>query len=156
MTFDDPFDRYRRDAGVRASDAEREAAADALRRHHSDGRLTDDEFEQRVGHCYQARTVGELDRLLLDLPRSDRGMTPRGSGFSIAAAGRGLPLPMLVVGGLVALWVVGSILGALFSPFGGVGGPGHFHHYGPPLFVPILIAFFVWRWIRRRSGSLMR
>ena len=156
MTFDDPFDRYRSDT-LRASDAEREQAADALRRHHTDGRLTDDEFEQRVSHCYQARTVGELDRLLADLPRGDRDMLRRGPGSPLAGPGRGLPLPVLVLGGLVALWVVGSVLGALFSPYGGYGGgPGHFHHFGgPPLFVPLLIAFVAWRWIaRRRSGGV--
>jgi hypothetical protein len=153
MTFDDPFDRYRRDAGLRASDAEREAAADALRRHHADGRITDDEFEQRVSHAYQARTVGELDRLLVDLPSADRGMMPRPSASSLMA-GRRPSLPMLIVGGLVALWAIGAELGALFSPFGGFG-PYH-HHYGPPLFVPLLIAFFVWRWTRRRRGSVRR
>jgi hypothetical protein len=152
MTFDDPFDRYRRDPGLRAGDAERDAAADALRRHHSEGRLTDDEFEQRVSRCYQARTVGELDGLMLDLPRGDRDLSRRGSGSGLA--GRGLPLPMLVGCGLVALWAVGSILGALFSPFGGFG--TYHHHYGPPLFVPLLIAFFLWRWTRRRRGSVMR
>jgi hypothetical protein len=159
MTFDDPFDRYRRDGGLRASDAEREQTADALRRHHSDGRLTDDEFEQRVGHCYQARTVGELDRLLVDLPSGDRDLLRHGVGGGrvlLAGAGRGLPLPALILGGVVALWVVGSILGALLTPFGGVGGWGH-HHPGPPLFVPLLIAFFLWRWVaRRRRASTKR
>jgi hypothetical protein len=156
MTFDDPFDRYRRDGGLRASDAEREQAADALRRHHSDGRLTDEEFEQRVGHCYQARTVGELDRLLVDLPRGDRDLLRHGPGFGLAGAGRRLPLPALILGGVVALWVVGAMLGALVHPWGGFGGHGY-GHPGPPLFVPLLIAFVVWRWIaRRRRTSTMR
>jgi hypothetical protein len=156
MTFDDPFDRYRRDGGLRASDAERDQAADALRRHHSDGRLTDDEFEQRIGHCYQARTVGELDHLLVDLPRGDHDLLRRGPGFGLAGAGHRLPLPALILGGVVALWVVGAILGALLHPLGGFGGHGY-GHPGPPLFVPLLIAFVVWRWVaRRRRTSTMR
>ena len=156
MTFDDPFDRYRRDAGVRASDAEREAAADALRRHHSEGRLTDDEFEQRLGHCYQARTVGELDRLMIDLPRGDRDLLRPGRGFALHASGRRPSLPVLILGGLIALWAIGAVFGVLLHPLGGYGGWGH-HHPGPPLFVPLLIAFAAWRWLRRRrEGSMMR
>ena len=43
---------------LRASDAERERSADALRRHHADGRLTTDEFEERTGRAYAATTLG--------------------------------------------------------------------------------------------------
>ncbi len=57
-------------SGVRASDAERERAADALRRHHADGRLTTDELEERTERAYAATTLGELDRLFNDLPRA--------------------------------------------------------------------------------------
>jgi DUF1707 SHOCT-like domain len=55
--------------GTRASDAERDDAADTLRRHHADGRLSTDEFEERTGRAYAATTLGELDRLFVDLPR---------------------------------------------------------------------------------------
>lgn len=46
---------------LRASDAERSATADVLRRHHAEGRLDTDEFEERVERCYAAKTRGELD-----------------------------------------------------------------------------------------------
>jgi hypothetical protein len=55
--------------GTRASDAERERAAEALRRHHADGRLSTDELEERVGRAYAATTLGDLDGLFADLPR---------------------------------------------------------------------------------------
>jgi hypothetical protein len=55
--------------GTRASDAERDRAADALRRHHADGRLSTDELEERIGRAYAATTLGDLDRLFADLPR---------------------------------------------------------------------------------------
>jgi DUF1707 SHOCT-like domain len=55
--------------GTRASDAERDRAADALRRHHADGRLSTDELEERTGRAYAATTLGELDQLFADLPR---------------------------------------------------------------------------------------
>jgi Domain of unknown function (DUF1707) len=55
-------------SGLRASDAERERAAETLRRHHADGRLTTDEFEERTERAYAATTLGDLDRLFTDLP----------------------------------------------------------------------------------------
>lgn len=63
---------YRRDPDLRASDAEREATADQLRRHHTDGRIDSEEFQERIDRCYSAKTVGELDQLVDDLPRERR------------------------------------------------------------------------------------
>jgi hypothetical protein len=51
-----------------ASDADREAAADRLRRAAGEGRLQPDELEQRVAAVYRARTVGDLAALTGDLP----------------------------------------------------------------------------------------
>jgi hypothetical protein len=64
-------------AGLRASDAERERAADTLRRHHTDGRLTTEELEERTERAYAATTRGELDQLFGDLPRSRPGDGPQ-------------------------------------------------------------------------------
>src|SRR3954452_6789236 len=55
--------------GLRASDAERERVAEALRRHHLDGRLDTEELQERLERAYAARTTGELAPLLADLPR---------------------------------------------------------------------------------------
>jgi hypothetical protein len=55
-------------AGVRASDAERERVADRLRENAGDGRITPDELAERLDVVYSARTVGELDTVLHDLP----------------------------------------------------------------------------------------
>ena len=52
----------------RASDAEREAAADRLRTAAAEGRLDPDELDERVGQVYAARTRGELSTLTDDLP----------------------------------------------------------------------------------------
>jgi hypothetical protein len=51
-----------------ASDGDREAAADRLRRAAGEGRLQPDELEQRVAEAYRARTVGDLAALTADLP----------------------------------------------------------------------------------------
>jgi hypothetical protein len=70
------------DGELRASDAERSATADLLRRHHAEGRLDTAELEERIGRCYVAKTRGELDALTADLPgphrrRRRQGRRPR-------------------------------------------------------------------------------
>src|SRR3954463_15766524 len=62
---------------LRASDADRERVAEALRRHHVDGRLDTDELQERLGRCYAARTTVELAPLLADLPGDERPGGPR-------------------------------------------------------------------------------
>jgi uncharacterized protein YecT (DUF1311 family) len=56
------------DAPLRASDAEREQAADALRDHYAAGRLSAEEFDQRLDAAYKATTVAEPAQLRADLP----------------------------------------------------------------------------------------
>ncbi|GAA3387405.1 DUF1707 domain-containing protein [Cryptosporangium minutisporangium] len=53
---------------VRASDGDRQRVADLLRQHTTDGRLTIEEYDQRVDAAYAARTVADLRPLLADLP----------------------------------------------------------------------------------------
>lgn len=53
---------------MRASDAERERVADALREHYAAGRLDSDELSERLDGAYAARTVADLARLSADLP----------------------------------------------------------------------------------------
>jgi hypothetical protein len=61
----------------RASHADRDAALERLRGAFADGRMTDDEFDQRAHAALTARTVGELERLLVDLPAgSTKPMVP--------------------------------------------------------------------------------
>src|SRR4029453_14601855 len=54
----------------RASDADREAALERLRTAFVDGQLTDEEFDQRAQAALTARSQGQLERLLVDLPLS--------------------------------------------------------------------------------------
>jgi Domain of unknown function (DUF1707) len=55
--------------GLRASDADRDRAAQQLREHFAAGRLTEEEMVERVEAAYAARTDAELGRLLHDLPQ---------------------------------------------------------------------------------------
>jgi hypothetical protein len=52
---------------LRASDIERERAADQLREAAGDGRLTVDELDDRLTRCYGAKTVAELAELTVDV-----------------------------------------------------------------------------------------
>jgi hypothetical protein len=56
------------DPNVRASDADRERIVEQLRQHTADGRLTMDEFEERMTAAYAARTYRDLAELTRDLP----------------------------------------------------------------------------------------
>lgn len=55
-------------AAMRASDRERDEAAEALRRHAGEGRLDVDELSERLDGVYAARTRAELAALTADLP----------------------------------------------------------------------------------------
>jgi hypothetical protein len=56
------------DEGARASDAEREQFVRALERHCAEGRLTAEEFEERLEGVLKARGLGELYAITADLP----------------------------------------------------------------------------------------
>jgi DUF1707 SHOCT-like domain len=86
------------DADLRASDAERSATVDVLRRHHAEGRLDTAELEERIERCYAAKTRGELDALTADLPGARYRRRERQSW--------GVPLPLLVIGLLVTVSIV--------------------------------------------------
>ncbi|MEU4655336.1 DUF1707 domain-containing protein [Streptomyces sp. NPDC023723] len=55
-------------AELRASDADRDRIADMLREAHAEGRLSADEHAERVEGVLAAKTVGELDGFVRDLP----------------------------------------------------------------------------------------
>jgi hypothetical protein len=59
MATDDP---------IRASDADRETVVTTLREAYMAGRLTMDEFDERMSSAYGGRTYGDLRQLTVDLP----------------------------------------------------------------------------------------
>ena len=63
---DGPADRR----NLRVSDAEREHAAEVLRRAAGDGRITFEELDDRLTAAYAARTYGELAAITEDLPEA--------------------------------------------------------------------------------------
>jgi len=59
------------DPKIRASDEDRDRVVTLLREHHAAGRLTAEEFNERLDQAYAAKTMGELDELMADLPAID-------------------------------------------------------------------------------------
>jgi hypothetical protein len=91
------------------SDAERQAVIDELREHTADGRLTLDDFEQRVDEALHARTGGELRVVTRELPSLRRTTTSHRR--------RGVRLPVspqfLLVAAVVAVAVMAGMWWAL-------------------------------------------
>ena len=56
------------DHELRVSDTEREEVVGILRDQTAAGRLTLEEFEERLGEVYEARTAGALEHVLRELP----------------------------------------------------------------------------------------
>ena len=52
-----------------AGDADRERAVNVLKEAFTEGRLPKEEYEDRIGLAYRARTYADLDRLTADIPR---------------------------------------------------------------------------------------
>jgi hypothetical protein len=81
---------------LRASDADREQVATALERHVAAGRLTLDEYAQRVSAVFAAATHGELAALTRDLPREETAR-PQHRQLVLAFLLAGLTLVFLAV-----------------------------------------------------------
>jgi hypothetical protein len=92
-----------RRATLRASDADREQVAERLRHAAAEGRLHGDELEDRLGTALSARTYGELDAVVSDLPTTSVGR--RGSSRDLAglqpagAAAIGISIALLLAVG---------------------------------------------------------
>ncbi len=121
------------DPRIRASDADRDRTTALLREHHAAGRLTAEEFDERMDAALDAKTLGELDDLLTDLPVIDLYRLPHESMRRPA----GLPHQSLVprdpdgaaspvrfspgtvamgawaavTGTLIAIWAVTAVIG---------------------------------------------
>ncbi|MEW9528959.1 DUF1707 domain-containing protein [Microbispora sp. NPDC049125] len=65
---------------MRASDGDRDRVAAGLREHMAEGRLSLDEFNERLEQVYESRTYGELAKLTSDLPEIDLHRLPASSG----------------------------------------------------------------------------
>jgi hypothetical protein len=77
------------DDRIRTSDADRERVTARLRDHYAEGRLSRDELDDRISAALNAKTFGELRRVLADLPEPGPLAPPRGP---VATAPRSHPV----------------------------------------------------------------
>lgn len=75
----------------RASDAERNQAVERLQTAFAEGRLTDEEFDERMRAALTARTHADLARLLADLPPAPGAATPAAASPLIGRQEPGAP-----------------------------------------------------------------
>ena len=122
---------------MRVSDSERERVAQFLREQALEGRLDHDELDERLGGAYGAKTAGELQDLIEDLPHRRVAASParrpgpprrRNGPHPLAIAGMCLlallVLPTLAAGGIAVVFAIVAavaiavfVLGFLFGPF---------------------------------------
>jgi hypothetical protein len=132
------------DGGLRASDAERDQVATELGGHFEAGRLDQAEFDERLTQALRAKTRGELDVLLRDLPAaSKRGRLPHDTSPAVAAE-PGRPVPRMPVA-LIPLLVVAAVV--LAGALSGGHGP-----HSPWPFPLLWVAIGAFIWLRRAHG----
>ena len=107
---------------LRVSDSDRERYIALLRGHTTEGRLTLDEFSDRVGEVYAARTFSDLNQTLRELPVEQparpRQPVVRRARSSLTSS----PLVRKVAVVMLAIWIISMIAGMLplFFIIGGV------------------------------------
>jgi hypothetical protein len=103
--------------GMRAGDSDRQAVADQLKAALDDGRLDLGEYDERIRQAYAARTYGDLQALVTDLPGTIPAQRSQVQPMA-GAPGGPVPQPGMpnwvkpyagVVAIAVAVWVISSI-----------------------------------------------
>jgi Flp pilus assembly protein TadB len=103
--------------GLRASDADREQIAERLRHAAAEGRLLANELEERLGKAFKARTYGELDAVVADLPvnrvarRSPTPLARPALVLAVAlAAVAVIAFAILIITSLLAAWAAWAFI----------------------------------------------
>ena len=133
---------------MRVSNAERTEVADRLSKHYGDGRLDEDEFNERLDRAMKAKTQADLHGIFADLPDSPPEMSRLEEPKTAVPQRRQRSLFGRVVFIVLAVVIISSLWHAVTNPFWGLATGGL---YIPWLLIAV-IAFFVWRsrsWHRR-------
>ncbi len=83
---------------MRAATTDRERAVDVLKAGFAEGRLTQDEYNDRMGRAYAARTYGELAALTADLPAGPLPIWPVSVYSPPAASTNSMAIASVVLG----------------------------------------------------------
>jgi hypothetical protein len=120
------------DDRIRASDADRDRVAARLRDHFAEGRLTQEELDERISAALSAKTFGDLRDVMADLPQpvpARAAPNPQWAGPPRIVYRHGPPILPLVLfvllaaviipgGGwlflklMLAFWLVSCLIGA--------------------------------------------
>ncbi|HEX7266328.1 MAG TPA: DUF1707 domain-containing protein [Streptosporangiaceae bacterium] len=122
------------DDRIRVSDADRDHAAARLRDHFAEGRLTQEELDERISAALSAKTFGDLRRVMADLPQPEpvparAAPNPQRAGPPWVVYRHGPPIlplvlfallaAMLIPGGgwlflklMLAFWLISCLVGA--------------------------------------------
>jgi len=125
---------------IRVSDAERDDAVAELSKHFQAGRLTQEEFEDRSGRAFQARTGRELHGLFTDLPQdavpasSAAGQAPAG-GYARRTGGPSV-VRVIIACVVAAIIASNTLINTGHASFGWI--------------IPAAILFFVFVRVGRR------
>lgn len=149
--------------GLRVGDADREAVAVGLREHFAQGRLTLDEFQQRLDAVFAAKTDLDLARITSDLPHAGgyaqqwpparppigRLLSGQGSWQGSSWQGsRSRSSALASLASLVLIAVMIAVVAGLFLPFALFGLSA-----SRPLLVVLAILMLGRRLLRRLLGG---
>jgi hypothetical protein len=118
---------------IRVSDADREETVKLLERHYADGRLSFEEYSERMEAAFHARTREELRRTLRELPSLEQPRPPA----QRVGSGRDWPswlTPGLIIAAVIALAILPWAFGGWWY--------GGFHRGFFPVF-PLLFWLFI-------------
>jgi hypothetical protein len=123
-------------SSLRASDEDRERIADRLRHATAEGRLHAHELEERLAKALRARTYGELDDVVYDLPSDRIARRPRRGAtewvqpavvlaiaipLACVAIAVVMAVALFVLSGVFAVWMLWMVIGWWLF--------GHRHHH---------------------------
>jgi hypothetical protein len=124
---------------MRAADSDRQEVADKLKQALDEGRLDLAEYDERLQRTYAAKTYGDLDGLLSDLPAA---IEPRASASPAPAAAttpertsRGGQLVRAWLGGFGGIFIISTVIWLATSI-----GSGHMQYFWPVwLLIPMAV-----------------
>jgi hypothetical protein len=127
---------------MRAGDGDRQAVADKLKQALDEGRLDLVEYDERLQRTYAAKTYGDLNGLLDDLPGTavsphpavSTDATPAEAAPPPASPARGGQLVRASLGGFGGIFVVSTVIWLATSL-----GSGHLQYFWPVwLLIPMV------------------
>jgi hypothetical protein len=104
---------------LRASDSDRDRVAERLRNATAEGRILAEELEERLGTVFAARTYGELDAVVTDIPGASPAGRPRSRPRQLMVEHPIMAVAILVAVTVTAFVLAIAVLAVAFALFSG-------------------------------------